>query len=141
LRTEYPTEGAFIKEGAYRPADTVSIPDLSTIAQESLEYEGAKALYLDEVKYAAKKRRQIIEKRVEMYCKMYNAIGTTARAEIATNPSFEDLHEENADPIALWKLIHVLLPRKRRVAGGLPPRSAGEGRTTREYRRNRTPRC
>jgi hypothetical protein len=51
------------------------------VSQGSLEYEGAKALYLDEVKYAAKKRRQIIEKRVEMYCKMYNAIGTTARAE------------------------------------------------------------
>ena len=54
--------------------------------------------------HASKQKRQILEERIEMYCKVYNAVGTTARAEIATDPSFEKVHEANSDPFALWRL-------------------------------------
>ena len=105
LRTEYRLEGAFIKEGSYRTAEIIPAPDLTGIDAGSLAYKAAETTYMEEVKHASKKKRQISEKRIEMYCKMYNAVGTTARAEIATDPSFEKMHEANNDPLALWKLI------------------------------------
>lgn len=100
LRTDFITEGGFLKEGAYRALEEILQLDLTSLVAESLKYKAEDAVYLESMKYLVKEKKKILEDRVAMYAKVYNVIGTTAIAEPETDPSFARLHSYQDDPLA-----------------------------------------
>ena len=107
--TERGRAGDFIGNGAYYLYPKPETPDLEDLAEDSLQYEVEKTVYLDSVKAVEKENRKMVYVRPQMYAAMKAATSEEAWAQVMRSPNFSILEKTKDDPLGLWNVMKISL--------------------------------